>query len=108
MVKIDVPDGFGVRDFAEIMAQIYTSVANSPNTGISHCQSQTYQTARTGLIRAIHSAYPNLPVSDIYTMMVDCGESVQYCAERVESDMFAAMREKNESYILDVTDNKNI
>lgn len=59
----------------------YVSVCADPYSDAA------YQDTRTALLAAIESAYPNVPALRIEDTWIDCGESISWCAERVQADM---------------------
>lgn len=73
------------RDFAEVMANVHYSVANSPNRETAYYESKVYRTSHAALMRAITIAYPDLSASDIYDAWVDNNVSIAYNAGRIKN-----------------------
>lgn len=72
-----------LEDFAELCANMHLAVATSNNDAICTYDTEIYKTSKNLLIEAIRAVYPNLPASEIYDVWVDCGESIEYCANVV-------------------------
>lgn len=81
LADLNIPVIENKVDFTEAMRALYASVAFSNNTDIAYERANTYKLARIAFKAAIADTYPEVPFEDIYTIWVDCNETVAYCVE---------------------------
>jgi len=87
MRELDIPVIGGETrktDFAELMRQVHSSVAFSPDGDIAG--GNAYKVTHAAFLAAIAIAYPDQLATDIYEIWVDNGETVKYCVEWIKTN----------------------
>lgn len=101
---LNIPVIKDVRDFAEAMRQMHSSVAFSSNNAVAAYDAMPYKTTKAALLVAIGTAYPDVDIQAIYDIWVDCNESIAYCVNWYKKDQKEIRDTAVEFVFQDITD----
>jgi len=70
-------------DAANVALLAYRRVASDGDPDVSAFNTKSYKAARSALLKAIREAFPGIDALSVYSISVDSGENIGYCAQWV-------------------------
>jgi hypothetical protein len=102
--EYDKPVIRDAKDFAEVMLDVYRSVAFNEDGAISASDTMTYKLARNALMVSIAIAYPESDIQAVYDIWLDCNENVAYCVDAAKNRQRDETLGRYVTYMEDIQD----